>query len=204
MIRFMYASEKTNSFRPMPWRFTNDPFPAIRGQGQRYSAFLAVARDFVPRLYEQYVSDPRCLCVNHCKIITTKKGGLLLVPCAKEQDEQIMLITARGGFRGQFGCIKAHGAEILYERSMNMHCCPVAHIVARVKEPEGYVITETGRRCATGHIDVFSWKGGYFQMSSNEYEVALETGYLFYKRDFIAEDIKRVKDLEREFQEKTP
>ena len=85
----------------------------------------------------------------------------MLIPCVKEQDEQIMLITARGGFRGQFGCIKAHGAEILYERSMNMHCCPVAHIIARVKEPEGYVITETGRRCAAGHIDVFSWRGGY-------------------------------------------
>jgi len=35
-----------------------------------------------------------------CKVINTKKGGLLLVNCAPDQDEDITLLTAYGPFRG--------------------------------------------------------------------------------------------------------
>ena len=46
MLRFLYGSEKTNSYRPEPWAWSEVPFPALRGAGQRYNAFLAVAGGF--------------------------------------------------------------------------------------------------------------------------------------------------------------
>lgn len=43
MIKVLYAPEKTNSFRPVPWHWSNEPFPAFRGSGADHTAFLAVA-----------------------------------------------------------------------------------------------------------------------------------------------------------------
>ena len=48
MIRFIYSSEKTNSYRPAPWHWSTEPFAAYRGEGQRHSAFQAVAKTYVP------------------------------------------------------------------------------------------------------------------------------------------------------------
>lgn len=50
MIQLMYSNEKTNSFRPTPWHFSQTPFPAYRGAGARYNAFQSVSKDYTPKL----------------------------------------------------------------------------------------------------------------------------------------------------------
>lgn len=193
MLKFLYGSEKTNSYRPEPWAWSEVPFPAFRGAGQRYNAFLAVAGGFIPWFNSFNLADNKAMSDDFCKVINTKKGTCLLVPCGKQDDEKILLITARGGFRGGFGKIEAVGAEILWQNSSSMHCCPVAHIIARVTEPDGYVRTETGRRCCSGYTEVYSWKGGYFGMDTEEYNAAVDTGALFAARDTIQSDLEECK-----------
>lgn len=191
MIRVLYACEKTNSFRPEPWNWSTDPFPAFRGAGQRYNAFLAVANGFTPWFSSFDLADNTAISDDFCKIITTKKGTRLLVPCSEKEDEKILLITARGGFRGGFGAIEAVGGEILWQNGMSMHCCPVAHIVARITEPDGYIRTETGRRCSHGDTEVYSWKGGYFRMDTEEYDAAAELGNLFSEHNTMQSDLEK-------------
>ena len=193
MIKIFYGSEKTNSYYPDPWAWTTDPFPAFRGAGQRYNAFLAVANGFTPWFSSFNLADNKAMSDDYCKVIVTKKGTRLLVPCKGSEDERILLITARGGFRGGFGVIEGVGAEILWENHMTMHCAPVAHIIARVTDPEGYVRTETGRRSCSGYTEVYSWKGGYFGMDTEEYDAALETGTLFAAHDTILSDLEKCK-----------
>ena len=193
MVKIFYASEKTNNYRPEPWNWSIDPFPAFRGAGQRYTAFLAVANGFTPWFSSFDLADNKAMSDDCCKVIMTKKGTRLLVPCGKSDDERIMLITARGGFRGGFGKIEAVGAEILWQNGMSMHCCPVEHIIARVTEPDGYIRTETGRRCCSGYTEVYSWKGGYFGMNTEEYDAAVDTGTLFAAHDTIQSDLERCK-----------
>lgn len=191
MVKVFYGSEKTNSYRPQPWDWSIDPFPAFRGHGQRYNAFLAVANGFKPWFSSFDLADNHAMSDDYCKIIKTKKGANLLVPCDKKEDERILLITARGGFRGSFGKIEAVGAEILWKNGMSMHCAPVEHIVARITEPDGYVRTETGERCSHGYTEIYSWRGGYFGLPTKEYEAAIETGMLFATHDTIADDLEK-------------
>ena len=193
MIRLFYASEKTNSYRPEPWNWTTEPFPAFRGAGQRYNAFLAVANGFTPWFSSFNLADNTAMSDDYCKVIVTKKGTRLLVPCSESEDERIILITARGGFRGGFGKIEAVGAEILWQNGMSMHCCPVEHIIARITEPDGYIRTETGRRSCFGYTEVYSWKGGYFEMDTVEYDAAVDIGSLFLTHDSIQSDLEKCK-----------
>ena len=194
MLRTLVGREKTNSYRPEPWAWSEVPFPAFRGAGQRYNAFLAVASGFEPWfLFDEKKFEMSNFSDDHCKIIVTKKGTRLLVPCSEKEDEKILLITALGGFRGGFGKIEAIGAEILWQNSSSMHCCPVAHIIARVTEPDGYIRTETGRRCSSGSTEVYSWKGGYFGMDTAEYDAAVDTGMLFSECDYIQSDLEKCK-----------
>ena len=74
-----------------------------------------------------------------------------------------------------------------------MHCCPVAHIIARVTDPNGYIRTETGRRCCSGYTEVYSWKGGYFGMDTEEYDAAVDTGTLFAAHDTVQSDLEKCK-----------
>lgn len=200
MIKTFYACEKTNSYYPTPWGWTLDPFPAFRGAGQRYNAFLAVASGFTPWFSSFDLSDNHAMSDDYSKIIKTQKGKLLLVPCSKKEDEKIVLITARGSFRGAFARTEAVGAEILWQNGMDMHCCPVRHIVARITEPDGYVWTETGdrNRSSCGCVEVYSWKGGYFALSTEEYEVAVELGNLFSTHDTIQSDLEKCRAKRQE------
>lgn len=199
MLRTLVARSKTNSYNPEPWGWSVDPFPAFRGAGQRYNAFLAVAAGFTPWfLFEERKFEMSNLSDDHCKMIVTKKGTRLLVPCSEKEDEKILLITALGGFRGGFGKIEAVGAEILWQNSMCMHCCPVAHIIARVTEPAGYIRTETGRRCSSGYTEIYSWKGGYFGMDTTGYNAAVETGTLFSACNTIQNDLEACKEKRAE------
>jgi len=174
---FGYSSEKTNSFRPVPWHWSVDPFPAFRGAGARHREFLAVAREYVPvfdgapPLADGYNCPRMAFDIVRTKLVRTKeKGTLLLTPCSPEQDEHIMLITLRGGFRGGYSRIEVRGAEILLQQSSNIHCCPTAHLVVRLTNPNGYVFAETGRRSSTGLVEIFSWDG-YKTMPTEEFEI---------------------------------
>lgn len=180
MIKIFYSSEKTNSFRPEPWHWSEEPFPAFRGAGARYAAFQPVANGYKPEFDGKKPSADGYACPSvsvddqPSKLIKTKKGTLLIVPCSKEQDEKLMLVTLRGGFRGNYSRVEAVNAEILSEKSGNMHCCPTGHLVVRLTNPKGYVFAETGRRCGTGLVELFSW-GGYRVMPTEEFEVWRET-----------------------------
>lgn len=160
MLKLVNAAEKTNSYRPSPWAWSETPFPAFRGNGARYTAFLAVAKD--------YRQEQEC-----SKLIVTKeKGTLLLVPCEKEQDEKILLVTALSGFRGGFSRIKAVNAEILLQKGGNIHCVGTEHLVVRLQE-NGYLFTETGRRCFTGDVEIFMWDKT-LRMPTEEFEIWAE------------------------------
>ena len=176
MIKLLYSEEKTNAFRPVPWHWSTDPFPAYRGRGARYTAFQPVGICYQPQfLGDEPISDgfscpQESIDGRASKVIETAKGTRLLVPCPREEDEQILLLTLRGGFRGHYSRIEAIGAEILFRRGGNIHCCPTEHIVARVTEDGGYVFAETGRRCGTGLVEIFSWERGYQTMPTDEFE----------------------------------
>ncbi len=179
MIQLMYSNEKTNSFRPTPWHFSQTPFPAYRGAGARYNAFQSVSKDYTPKLNteDKLLSDwyqcPRMAVDEQCsKIIhTTAKNTRLIIPCEESEDEKIMLLTLRGWFRWGYSRIVAQDSEILSQVGGNIHCCPTEHIVARVQSDLGYIFAETGRRGSTWLVEIFSWKDGYSTMPTQEFEV---------------------------------
>lgn len=263
MLKFFYAPEKTNSFRPTPWHLSEDPFPGIRGGGARYSVFLAIARNFrlnissktsdqeilwdagiflggldeyiewmEKKVYSRHTPEERAKEVERaiastpwenressyvnkdgsrikfvelatlenaqsaiarkrkeetrtlsdgyicptlwedkqlCKVVVTANGGLLLVPCPQEEDERIGLITMRGGFRGSLSIVESKDTDTLVDKSGNMHCCPTRHLLVRFLSDEGFIASETGRRCGTGQVEIYSWKDGYKTMRSEEF-----------------------------------
>jgi hypothetical protein len=180
MIKIMYSSEKSNSFRPTPWHWSLDKFPAFRGAGARYTAFQPTSRGYKPRWEGEPPSSDGYRCprvavdTNYCKVIKTQKGTQLIIPCSKEQDEKIMLLTLRGGFRGSYGRVEAVDAETLFQRGGNIHGVHTIHMVVRLLKPTGYVVAETGRRSSTGTTEIFSWDG-YQTMRTEEFEVWQET-----------------------------
>ena len=165
MIKIVTAQEKTNSYRPISWHWSLEPFPAYRGESHSYRAFLACAKSYVPESFS--------------KIIKTAKGTNLVVPCPEKEDEKILLVTALSGFRGRFSNIKAEceneiaervyeGSEFIYIEQGNKHCVGTAHMVIRLCE-KGYIWTETGRRCSSGDVEVFGWDF-YYRMEKKEFE----------------------------------
>lgn len=176
-VMFGYSLEKTNSFRPVPWHWGVDPFPAFRGAGAQHRGFLAVGREYAPVFdgappsADGYNCPRTALDTVRTKLVRTKeKGTLLLITCSPEQDEHIMLLTLRGGFRGGYSRIQVVGGEILLQQSSNKHCCPTAHLIVRLTDPNGYVFAETGRRSSAGLVEIFSWDG-YKTMPTEEFEV---------------------------------
>ena len=191
MIKILFGgAEKTGSYRPESWKWTTYPFPAFRVVGQRYSALLAVANGFTPWLNSLDLANNKAMSDDFCKIITTERGTRLLVPCTKADDERILLITASGGYRSSFREIEAIGAEILWQNGASTYYCPVKHIIARITEPNGYIRTETGRRRGSGYTEVYSWKGGYFGMYTEEYDAAVDIGVLFAAHDTAQSDLE--------------
>lgn len=178
MIRFIYSSEKTNSYRPAPWHWSTEPFAAYRGEGQRHSAFQAVAKTYVPSFdgkppskegYTGGYGKSMYLDKSPSKLIKTQKGTLLLIRCSESEDEQIMLITLRGGFRGGYSRVETKQAEILSCKVSSLHCVEVQHIVARLTNPAGYIFAETGRRSSRGLVEVFSWDD-YRELPTEQFE----------------------------------
>lgn len=179
MIKLLYSSEKTNSFRPTPWHWSNDPFEAYRGSGARYSAFQAVAKDYKPNFDNGEPSSDGYSCPREStdsslsKIIVTKKGTNLLVPATEKDNEKIMLCTLRGGFRGHYSRIKTVNAEVLFDKAASKHCLETHHMVVRLTKEDGFLYAETGRRCGTGTVEIFSWNG-YRTMPTDEFEAWIE------------------------------
>jgi len=176
MIKVYYASEKTNSYRPTPWHLSSEPFVAYRGNSHTYSPFQAVSSSYKPEwsegiepTSESYTSPGlKAFDKSFSRIITTAKGTKLIVPCSKEEDQKILLVTMRGGFRGGFSRIEIVSGEMISKKSGNKHCCPTAHNVC-VLGYGGYLFSETGRRCSSGQVEVYSWEN-YFEMTSEEFE----------------------------------
>ena len=180
MIKLMYSNEKTNSFRPTPWHWSLEPFPAFRGAGARYSVFQPVGNGYAPQFNGDAPTDDGYRCPNvsidnqSSKLLKTQKGALLVVSCQKDQDEKLLLLALRGGFRGSYSRIEGVQADILMRRGGNIHCCPTEHMVVRLTRPSGYVFAETGRRCGTGLVEIFSWDG-YKTMPTEEFEIWSES-----------------------------
>jgi len=192
MIKLLYSTEKTNSFRPTPWKITLSPFKAYRGDSHTYSAFLAVgsAYEFNPVetsgegfLFDRsdYSFQNTILDTQFSKIIETKaKKTLLVVPCSENENERIVLLTLRGDFRGSYNHSPfdetknkhgyyLYGCEILYSMSGSKHCCPTAHMVLRFTLPNGFfAIHNRGRR-----LDVYekvSWEKGIELIETEEFK----------------------------------
>ena len=85
-----------------------------------------------------------------------------------------MLITLQSGFRGGFSRVEAVGAEILSQNSSGGHCVVTGHLVVRLTHPNGFIYSETGRRCSNGTVEVFSWHD-YKTMPTAEFEEWLQT-----------------------------
>lgn len=182
MLKIYYAKEKTNSWRPTPWNFSTSPFPAYRGEGQSHRAFLAVAKTYSPAFevpidgtyFPKEIFDTAVT-----KLIKTKeKGTLLLVPCPVKENEQILLVTLRGAFRGVYSRIEAVGCEIFFKDISSKHCVQTAHIIVRLTQPNGYLFAETGdrNRSSNGLVEVFSWDG-YKTMPTQEFEAWRELSF---------------------------
>jgi hypothetical protein len=82
-IKFGYSSEKTNSFRPTPWHWSSNPFPAYRGEGARHRGFLAVAREYAPNFLtaptaEGYTCPSMAFDTAPTKLIRTREKNTLL------------------------------------------------------------------------------------------------------------------------------
>lgn len=186
MLRLMNDSAKNQHWSA--WELTNDPFLAFRAEGQCHRAFLAVARDYTPwfptRRQPEFSDDS-------CAVVKTQKGGWLLVPRGRAQDERIALITASSAYRGWFSDEQVFGGEILWKKSSSKHCYEVRHYVVRFTDDDGYLALETGKgnRCGHGLTMVFSWRGGYFHLPTEEYQVATEQGNLFAEHDTISDEI---------------
>lgn len=171
MISFLYSCEKTNALRPMPWNVTNDPFPALRGQGAAHYAFfpfLGITPNTKVDCSTVYLDE------QFSKIITTVKGTKLLVPAAQNEDELLLFITFRGGFRGGFSNqLKTKGVEVISEKWSSKHCTPTGHGVYRLASKEDWLSIETGRRCSVGEVEIFGWNS-YKHMKSVDFNTWLE------------------------------
>ena len=89
-------------------------------------------------------------------------------------DEILLLITMRGGFRGYFSRIDTVGdVTIFNNKSSNKHCCPVAHYSIRLNNPDSFIFSETGRRSGNGIVEIYSMDG-YKKMTSEEFNAFLD------------------------------
>jgi hypothetical protein len=67
-----------------------------------------------------------------CKIITTKKGGELLVNCSEEEDQKVTLLTIYGKFRGAImGLFRYEGdGKLLHSGTISTkNCSPQQNII---------------------------------------------------------------------------
>lgn len=187
MLKLVYGSEKTNSFRPTPWSINEENFIKFYGEGAGYKIMQAIHPNLIlnfenekdKNLISQGYSCPNVVNINtYCKMITTVKGTNLIVPCEQEQDEQLLLITMRGGFRGYFSRIDTIGDVTIFNKnSSNKHCCPVAHYSLRLNTPDSFIFSETGRRCGHGDIEIYS-SNGYKRMTTEEFNTYMDLNNL--------------------------
>jgi hypothetical protein len=158
-IKLLVAKQKTAIYDPIPWRLTDYPFSAYRGDGDGYHVSLHVGHLYRPEFAGTSMGDlSQTFDVSSSRLMTTlQKKTLQIVPCDSNKDEKIMLITLRGGLDGTYSRIKAVGAEIVAQTVSYGGRCPTAHLIVRLRDSNGYVFAETGRRSGVGIVDFFSW-----------------------------------------------
>lgn len=100
----------------------------------------------------------------YSKISKTRAGNLILLPCTKEEDEQIMLITAMSSGRKGIHKVVPTDCEILYLKRGYKHCVETLHAIVRAKKHGFiYIATNTEKRnhATKDIIEVFDPKLGY-------------------------------------------
>jgi len=126
-----------------PWMLTD----SSTRQGYHFPAYRAHVPDIKKK--------PDTLCFANgfdekkpCKIITTKKGGELLVNCSKSEDEHIILLTIYGKFRGAVmglfrysGDIKLHGMGSISTKN----CAPQQNLILVGDPKSKFVVVLSGR-----------------------------------------------------------
>lgn len=183
MIKLIYGSKKTNSFRPIPWHIDTKNFIKFSGIGAGYKIMQAIhpslnllfEKDKDKELLSDGSSCPNVVNINSfCKMITTAKGTNLIVPCEEKDDEVLLLITMRGGFRGYFSRIDTVGDVTIFNNKIsNKRFCLVAHYSIRLNKPESFIFSETGTKSGTGIVEIYSMDG-YKKMTSEEFNAFLD------------------------------
>lgn len=218
MINIITNEYRTNSYLCEPWRLTETPFKAYRASSHTYTAFLAVANDynFAPKerkynpdtdkmencgepifnKYKNTYNFPKNIMDSApSKLITTKKGTRLLVPCSQEEDEKIALVTLQGAFRGSYqigpfygwwenwrkehkpeeaGIFVADGVEVVDIKEGNKHCVATVHAILRFTSEAGSLpIVGHGRR-EGDFVDLVKWNSKVSTIDKEEFKIMKE------------------------------
>jgi len=191
--------DRTNAFNTTGWCVTNTPYPAIRGEGSGHSAFFPFAAGGLdPELWKKEGSfeDP-----TPSKIIKTKKGGWLLVPCNKKEAENLLFVKLVGGFRGGVyptswsnvdtkPFVLRGNAELLYCESSSKHCAPSLHAVIKC-DPDAIVRFDWDGRHAGGSYFVHG-NGDILTIPEQEVEAWLALNFPEYgKKEQAKEQDKK-------------
>lgn len=155
-IRIATAPMKTAESKLTPWHWDTTPFDAFRGDGADYHASLHVGADFRPSFIgtgqNALDSSPSRL------MVTLQKKTLQIVPCEPDKDQLILLVSLQSGLDGFFSRVEVSGGEVLYSKEGHAgQRCTTKHLAVRLHSSDGYVFSETGRRCGEGQIDFFCW-----------------------------------------------
>lgn len=186
MIKIEMTEEMTNSYRPENWKLTEEPYRAYRAKNQVSSVILNLSNNFDS-------SKPS-------KIIKTRKGTLLLVNCSDDEDEKIMLLTVRGGFRSGFELIYSGVEVVLAGQYSEKHCCPVQNLVVKFKDNDSKLIMRTGYRSFMNYdkITVITWEKIYQEDGFPIKEFLPDNGEVLegslFSKNFSREEIEIIKN----------
>lgn len=178
-IIFVAGAQRSDLYHPMYWRETMEPFPAFRGRGQNrnHIAFLPFSRNYKPKINEYRLENDRkpldyiyAEDTNYSKLITTKRGNLLLVPTTMEENEYLCLATFTSDYHGFYSSIKLKDAEIVKQWSSTGYFIHVCHLIIRFTSMTGYVAAESNIRSGVGIVDVVTLDS-YAEMTTDEFEV---------------------------------
>lgn len=186
MIKIEMTKELTNSYRPEGWSLTDEPYRAYRSKNQISSTTLNLGNNF-----DEFKPS---------KIIKTKKGTILLINCSESEDEKIMLLTLRGGFRSGFELIYSGVEVILAGKYSDKHCCPVQDLVIKFRNNDSKLIMKTGRRSYMTYdkITVITWDKIFQDDGFPVEEFIPDNGEIingcFFNKNFSRDEIELIRD----------
>lgn len=186
MIRIKMTDEMTNSYIPEGWHLSTEPYQAYRAENQVSSVTLNLGNNFDS-------SKPS-------KIIKTKKGTILLINCSESEDEKIMLLTLRGGFRSGFELIYSGVEVILAGKYSDKQCCPVQCLVVKFENNDSKLIMKTGYRSYMTYdkITVITWDKIFQDEGFPVEEFIPDNGEIingcFFNKNFSKDEIELIRD----------